>query len=832
MKSNNQDKKGRIYSKSFLSILVLFLMTFSFNCVWADSGSYIDTVQKIFIGYYQRPADPAGLLYWAARLDARAGNLNEIIEAFANSAESQALYGAITSSNISTVVNSIYNALFGRSAEAEGLNYYVNGFNSGQFTAATIMLNVLYGAQNEDLQSVNNKVTAANLFTRTIDPELDGADFQATYSGDADAQKARDSLSTITSNPATIPTQAEIAAYIQDDIADSGDPILSAITAGAFNYKGNYPSPGPITYTDISGQSMQVLAYPGQVQLFVNPTTSTPTITSLVQTNGGTIIGQIPSFGYYLISVTAGEENAFITSVNANANVKFAIPNSLIQKTDVVDLSTLEGPNGELPTVPNLKAQVGDGVYLYVPDDYVNASMTCGTSLIAHGNGTDYVASRNLSGTGQQMNIFAIAGTTVRPNDVASANAITLQDMTFNATGRAVVNLSLQGAYEDVNHNPLTAAQYRANERNLLWNYAAQLNALAQVSPGSFNQTVFIISAGNGVGNMGSSGLDLTSEIQQLHAAFPLVFPSGQGPHMIIVGGTQQNSTAVDTGFNYSTINGDIVYAPARHVQVSASGCTADGTSFAAPAVANLIASVLAANPNSTVGQVTLAFMNAYRNKGYVLPTVNDINSQLAGACTYSILPTSQSFDSTGGNGSVNVTAPSSCSWTALSNSPNFITITSGSSGTGNGTVAFSVSANASTNQRTGTMTIAAQTFTVTQAGAQGVTGTWDGTLNLPGAGYTGCYAETIPFSLTLNEDINNNITGSTSNNRTITSGSRSGNSITVTLNTWWGSRGPYIWTWNGTNTITGSMAYFCYDVSTLAILSEGIETFSVTRSD
>jgi hypothetical protein len=188
---------------------------------------YSDTVQKIFIGYYQRPADPGGLIYWAERLDATGGNLTEIIEAFANSAESQALYGTINSSNISTVVNGIYNALFGRNAEAEGLNYYVNGFNSGHFTAATIMLNVLYGAQNEDLQSVNNKLAAANLFTRTIDPELDGANFLATYSGNADAQKARDFLPTVGWDSATIPTQAETTLFIKNNIADPGDPILN-----------------------------------------------------------------------------------------------------------------------------------------------------------------------------------------------------------------------------------------------------------------------------------------------------------------------------------------------------------------------------------------------------------------------------------------------------------------------------------------------------------------------------------------------------------------------------------------------------------------------------
>ena len=49
-----------------------------------------------------------------------------------------------------------------------------------------------------------------------------------------------------------------------------------------------------------------------------------------------------------------------------------------------------------------------------------------------------------------------------------------------------------------------------------------------------------------------------------------------------------------------------------------------------------------------------------------------------------------------------------------------FITITAGSSGTGNGTVSYSVAANTGTASRNGTMTIAGLTFTVTQAGTGG----------------------------------------------------------------------------------------------------------------
>ena len=84
------------------------------------------------------------------------------------------------------------------------------------------------------------------------------------------------------------------------------------------------------------------------------------------------------------------------------------------------------------------------------------------------------------------------------------------------------------------------------------------------------------------------------------------------------------------------------------------------------------------------------------------------------GVCSFAIAPTSQNFVVAGGTGSVSVTADVGCAWIASSNS-GFITITSGSSGTGNGTVNYSVSANPTTSPRTGTMTIAGQTFTVTQ---------------------------------------------------------------------------------------------------------------------
>ena len=96
---------------------------------------------------------------------------------------------------------------------------------------------------------------------------------------------------------------------------------------------------------------------------------------------------------------------------------------------------------------------------------------------------------------------------------------------------------------------------------------------------------------------------------------------------------------------------------------------------------------------------------------------VNDQRAAIAqaGGCRFTIAPVSQAVADTGGTASVAVTAPAgTCTWTAVSGA-SWITITGGSSGTGNGTVNFTVAANSPANPRTGTLTVAGQTATVIQ---------------------------------------------------------------------------------------------------------------------
>lgn len=92
-----------------------------------------------------------------------------------------------------------------------------------------------------------------------------------------------------------------------------------------------------------------------------------------------------------------------------------------------------------------------------------------------------------------------------------------------------------------------------------------------------------------------------------------------------------------------------------------------------------------------------------------------DYVSFIPGACTYTLYPTSSSVTASSSSRTITVyPSASDCPWTANSNA-SWITIISGTSGTGTGAVSYYVDANTG-SARTGTITVAEQTFTVTQS--------------------------------------------------------------------------------------------------------------------
>ena len=121
--------------------------------------------------------------------------------------------------------------------------------------------------------------------------------------------------------------------------------------------------------------------------------------------------------------------------------------------------------------------------------------------------------------------------------------------------------------------------------------------------------------------------------------------------------------------------------------------------------------------------------------------------TQSGAACSATLSPTTASLGAGAASGTLAVTIATGCAWTATSNA-SYITATSGSTGTGAGTVGYSVAANTTGSSRTGTVTIAQQTFTVTQIGAVNCTATLSpSSATVTEAATSGSVAVTLPSS-------------------------------------------------------------------------------------
>lgn len=191
-------------------------------------------IQKLYIAYFNRPADTAGLAFWQARADAK-GGIQAVASEFATAKEYTDLYDGVSSYDI---VNSLYINLFGRSAEDAGLKYWANKLQTGELTIGTVALTIASSAQGNDLKTVTNKISAADQFTSTLT-----VDQILGYSGESPNAVAKAWLSTVGSTPASLTAALTTLDTAQETAAAARgltfDLATDTVFAGA-NYNDTY----------------------------------------------------------------------------------------------------------------------------------------------------------------------------------------------------------------------------------------------------------------------------------------------------------------------------------------------------------------------------------------------------------------------------------------------------------------------------------------------------------------------------------------------------------------------------------------------------------------
>ena len=192
-------------------------------------GMNTAAVQRLYVAYFNRPADPISLAVYEAMLPSdRVATQAELLVLaetyFSPSAEYTSNFEGKSNAQI---VNQLYQNIFGREAEADGLIAWATKLTDGTITVAELALQLSYSAQGTDATVVDARIEAAIAFT----DGLDTAEEITGYSGDAAAAQGRAYLAQISGELPT--TDEAITASKDSAITNVQTSIDAAVSAGS-----------------------------------------------------------------------------------------------------------------------------------------------------------------------------------------------------------------------------------------------------------------------------------------------------------------------------------------------------------------------------------------------------------------------------------------------------------------------------------------------------------------------------------------------------------------------------------------------------------------------
>jgi len=194
-------------------------------------------IQQLYVAYLGRAADKAGLDYWSAQLNGTATTpatltLENLRANFVNEqAEYKDAYAGLTRED--TVVK-IYNNLFGRAPDAEGLAYWTTG-GGATVNADQLLTAFIAGASADDAKVVTNKVLVAEVYTSAAGTDYASADAKSVISGvTSDYATVGDALVKLTdgslSGIAVPAAVANLKAFAAADAAETGFDTTNTAT--------------------------------------------------------------------------------------------------------------------------------------------------------------------------------------------------------------------------------------------------------------------------------------------------------------------------------------------------------------------------------------------------------------------------------------------------------------------------------------------------------------------------------------------------------------------------------------------------------------------------
>lgn len=108
------------------------------------SAADLTTLTELYIAYFDRAADALGLSFWATAFQKNGFTFQEIADLFFTQPETVALYSGVSDGDF---VTSVYQNVFGRNPDQDGLNFWTGQLASGGTTESGFILDFLAGAR-------------------------------------------------------------------------------------------------------------------------------------------------------------------------------------------------------------------------------------------------------------------------------------------------------------------------------------------------------------------------------------------------------------------------------------------------------------------------------------------------------------------------------------------------------------------------------------------------------------------------------------------------------------------------------------------------------------
>ena len=207
-----------------------------------------EALTAIYIGYYDRAADPAGIAFWEGVVNMTSLDLVAITTDFASQSETQTVHPFFAdpaTSSPSTFITSLYLNLFNREPDVAGLTFWSDALQAavdgveGAITVGEIITSIIEGAVDTPADPDVEGSVATNDRTTILNKIEVGLDWTASaeavedfdYSTNTAAQaSAAAIIEGVTDDEATVTAAKSTTDDFFADDVDPGGPVIDGET--------------------------------------------------------------------------------------------------------------------------------------------------------------------------------------------------------------------------------------------------------------------------------------------------------------------------------------------------------------------------------------------------------------------------------------------------------------------------------------------------------------------------------------------------------------------------------------------------------------------------